>query len=177
MHGSTWPGGSASPTSRAWTELAITVGGQSFPHLLYHFVLTYSNWESVTLCFSESFEALSKGLQNGLWELSGVSQQHSRGGADFPIGNYCPLVNRSSTATSKAARATDRHLNLADIDGMLLSTGLRMVLMCALSSEQHEGCGVVCSQPACGTDAAPFPGPSTKRSTSCHRNHRETGRK
>jgi hypothetical protein len=24
------------------TELAITIGGQSFPHMLYHFVLTYS---------------------------------------------------------------------------------------------------------------------------------------
>lgn len=58
------------------TELAITIGGQSFPHLLYHFVLTYSNWESVTLCFSESFEALSEGLQNALWELGGVPQQH-----------------------------------------------------------------------------------------------------
>lgn len=25
-------------------ELEITIGGQSFPHMLYHFVLTYSNW-------------------------------------------------------------------------------------------------------------------------------------
>lgn len=58
------------------TELAITIGGQSFPHMLYHFVLTYSNWESVTLCFSESFEALSEGRQNALWELGGVPQQH-----------------------------------------------------------------------------------------------------
>lgn len=58
------------------TELGITIGAQSFPHLLYHFVLTYSNWESVTLCFSESFEALSEGLQNALWELGGVPQQH-----------------------------------------------------------------------------------------------------
>jgi hypothetical protein len=42
-------------------------------------------------------------------------------GADFPIGNYCPLVNRSSTNKSKAARATDPRLDEAGIDGMLHS--------------------------------------------------------
>src|ERR1700675_1863587 len=39
-------------------------------------VLTYSNWETVTLCFSESLESLSEGLQNALWELGGVPQMH-----------------------------------------------------------------------------------------------------
>ena len=58
------------------TELGITIGGQSFPHLLYHFVLTYSNWEAVSLCYSESFESLSDGLQNALWELGGVPLEH-----------------------------------------------------------------------------------------------------
>lgn len=58
------------------SELAITIGGQTFPHLLYHFVLTYSNWESVTVCYSESFESLSAGLQNALWELGGAPSQH-----------------------------------------------------------------------------------------------------
>jgi hypothetical protein len=57
-------------------ELAITVGGQSFPHLHCHFVLTYSNWEDVTLCHSESFESLSEGVQNALWRLGGVPLKH-----------------------------------------------------------------------------------------------------
>jgi hypothetical protein len=57
-------------------ELGITIGGQSFPHMVYHFVLTYSNWEDVTLCFSESFESLSEGLQNALWRLGGVPLEH-----------------------------------------------------------------------------------------------------
>ena len=43
-------------------ELGITIQGQSFPHLIYHFVLTYSNWEAGTVCFSESFESLCEGL-------------------------------------------------------------------------------------------------------------------
>jgi transposase len=58
------------------TELGITLGGQSFPHLAYHFVLTYSNWETATICYSESFESLSEGLQNALWELGAVPAEH-----------------------------------------------------------------------------------------------------
>ena len=57
-------------------ELAVTIGGQSFPHMLFHFVLTYSNWEDATLCYSESFESLSEGMQNALWELGGVPLSH-----------------------------------------------------------------------------------------------------
>jgi hypothetical protein len=57
-------------------ELGITIGGQAFEHLLYHFVLTYSNWETGTICFSESYESLSEGFQNALWELGGVAQRH-----------------------------------------------------------------------------------------------------
>lgn len=57
-------------------ELGITIAGVSFEHLFYHFVLTYSNWEAITLCFSESFESLSFGIQNALWELGGVPRVH-----------------------------------------------------------------------------------------------------
>ncbi len=57
-------------------ELGITLGGEPFAHLLYHFVLTYSNWEWVSVCFSESFEALSEGLQAALWRLGGVPVEH-----------------------------------------------------------------------------------------------------
>ena len=58
------------------TELGVTIAGTPFPHLIYHFVLTYSNWETGTVCFSESLESLSEGLQNALWELGGVPQLH-----------------------------------------------------------------------------------------------------
>jgi hypothetical protein len=58
------------------TSLGITIQRQAFPHLLYHFVLTYSNWETGTVCYSESFESLSQGLQNALFELGGVPQRH-----------------------------------------------------------------------------------------------------
>jgi transposase len=58
------------------TRLGVTIGGQRFAHLVYHFVLTYSNWEAWTICYSESFESLSEGLQNALWELGGVPSRH-----------------------------------------------------------------------------------------------------
>ena len=56
--------------------LGVTILGKPFDHLVYHFVLTYSNWETGTICFSESFESLSEGLQNALWELGGVPGRH-----------------------------------------------------------------------------------------------------
>lgn len=57
-------------------KLGITIAGRPFDHLIYHFVLTYSNWESGAICFSESFESLSEGLQGALWELGGVPAKH-----------------------------------------------------------------------------------------------------
>lgn len=57
-------------------KLGITINGIAFDHMIYHFVLTYSNWETGTVCFSESFESLSHGLQNALWQLGGAPRKH-----------------------------------------------------------------------------------------------------
>jgi len=56
--------------------LGITIAGELFIHLIYHFVLTWSNWETGSICFSESLEALSEGFQNAFWELGGVCKRH-----------------------------------------------------------------------------------------------------
>ena len=61
-------------TNPSW--LGVTIQGQPFEHLLYHFSLTYSNWEAVMIDFAESFEALSAGLQQALWTLGGVPGSH-----------------------------------------------------------------------------------------------------
>ncbi|MFO8034275.1 MAG: IS21 family transposase [Candidatus Bipolaricaulota bacterium] len=58
------------------TSLGVSIGGRPFPHMLYHFTLTYSNWEWATVCFSETMEALSEGVQTALWTLGGVPQAH-----------------------------------------------------------------------------------------------------
>ena len=57
-------------------DLQVTLAGLPFAHLLYHFVLTYSNVEAVRICFSESFEALAEGIETCLWQLGGMPQQH-----------------------------------------------------------------------------------------------------
>jgi len=57
-------------------SLGVTIAGQRFDHLLYHFVLTHSNWEHVSVCFSESFASLSEGFQSAVWALGGVPSRH-----------------------------------------------------------------------------------------------------
>ena len=88
-------------------SLGITIGGKPFDHLIYHFVLTFSNWETGTICFSESFESLSQGLQNALWTLGGVPQQHQ--------------TDRLSTAVQKTGSATEF---TARYEGLLAHYGL-----------------------------------------------------
>ena len=57
-------------------KLGITIAGQPFNHMIYHFVLPYSNWETGTICYSESFESLSQGIQDAFWKLGGVTKYH-----------------------------------------------------------------------------------------------------
>ena len=57
-------------------SVGVMIAGQPFNHLVYQFTLTYSNWESVMVCFSESFESLSAGLQKSLWEVGAVPEEH-----------------------------------------------------------------------------------------------------
>jgi hypothetical protein len=70
------PGALCQSDFTSMDSLGVTIGGIPFPHLIYHFVLTYSNWETGSICFSESFESLSEGLQHALWELGGVPHSH-----------------------------------------------------------------------------------------------------
>ena len=69
------------------SSLNVTIGGQKFDHMAYHFVLAYSNWETVTVCFSESFESLSAGLQNALWKLGGVPGEHRTDSLSAAVNN------------------------------------------------------------------------------------------
>ncbi len=58
------------------SELKVTINGEPFSHMIYHFVLIYSNWESGTVCASERSSSLVEGLENALWELGGVPRLH-----------------------------------------------------------------------------------------------------
>src|SRR5712664_3138473 len=57
--------------------LGITVAGVVLGHRLYHFRLAFSGFEHAHVVLGgESFVALAEGLQNALWSLGGVPEQH-----------------------------------------------------------------------------------------------------
>ncbi len=70
------PGRMAQSDFTVMNSLGVTIAGVEFAHLVYHMVLTYSNVEAVRVCFSESFEALSEGLEACLWQIGGVPLLH-----------------------------------------------------------------------------------------------------
>jgi transposase len=69
------------------STLNVSIAGIPFPHMIYHFVLTYSNWEAGSICFSESFESLSDGLQNALFKLGGVPKEHQTDSLSAAVNN------------------------------------------------------------------------------------------
>ena len=78
------------------TDLAVTIAGDAFPHLLFEFVLSYSGWTWVAVALGETFEALTAGVQGAVWALGGV-----------------PAVLRSdnlSAATHELKRSSGRDL-------------------------------------------------------------------
>src|SRR5215204_2096036 len=70
------PGKQSQSDYTCMNALHITINGQSFKHLLFHFMLPYSRWESINLCFSESFESLIVGYEKAVWELGCTAQEH-----------------------------------------------------------------------------------------------------
>ncbi len=82
-----YPGRLCESDYTCMNKLGITIQSQPFPHLLYHFTLTYSNWESADICFSESFESLSSGLQNAFYRLGAVARRHQTDGLSAAVNN------------------------------------------------------------------------------------------
>jgi hypothetical protein len=70
------PGRMAQSDFTSMNALGVSLAGTPFPHLVYHLVLPYSNVEAARVCFSESFEALSEGLERCLWQIGGVPEWH-----------------------------------------------------------------------------------------------------
>jgi Mu transposase-like protein len=59
------------------TSLGVIIGGQPFPHRLYHFALACSGFEHVEVVLGgESYPALANGLANALRLLGGVPREH-----------------------------------------------------------------------------------------------------
>jgi len=85
------PGERAQSDFTCMNQLSISIQGEYFPHLLYHFVLSYSNWESVMVCKSESYMALEAGFQKAISDLGGVPMIHQTDSMS------CAVKNRSDS--------------------------------------------------------------------------------
>ncbi len=70
------PGEAMQTDFTSGNKLGVTIDGEPFNHLLCHPVLPYSNWESVTVCRSESMAALRRGVQVALFELGRLTEYH-----------------------------------------------------------------------------------------------------
>ncbi len=97
------PGRLAASDFTVCNELGVKIAGERFDHTLFHCVLTYSNVESVSLCFSESFEALSQGIQKAFWEFGGVPLRHRTDSLSAAVRNH-----------SSRKTLTDRYAALMD---------------------------------------------------------------
>ena len=71
-------------------SLNVTIEGQKFEHLAYHFVLAYSNWETVTLCSPNRSRACRPDcrMRCGIWGGAGrTSERQPVGGGQQPEGS------------------------------------------------------------------------------------------
>jgi hypothetical protein len=82
-----YPGALGASDFTEMSSLRVSILGQLFAHMVYHYVLTYSNWEDATICFSESFESLSAGLQNALWCCGGCPGGHRTDSLTAAVNN------------------------------------------------------------------------------------------
>jgi len=71
------------------TDLGVTVAGQLLDCRLYHFRLPFSGFEHAHVVLGgESFVALAEGLQNALWSLGGVPEQHRSDSLSAAFRNF-----------------------------------------------------------------------------------------
>ena len=128
-------------------ELGVTIAGDAFPHLLYHFVLAYSGWEHAGVVLGgKSYAALAEHLQNALWTLGGVPRESRTDslsaayrnldqaaaedvtrGYDDLCGHYGMIASRNTPGEAHengAVESHHRHLKAA-LDQALILRGSR----------------------------------------------------
>jgi len=72
-----YPGQQALSDFTQLKRVTITIAGQPFKHLLYHFRLIYSKWSYMKVIIGgESYTALAEGLQEALNSLGGSPFEH-----------------------------------------------------------------------------------------------------
>jgi hypothetical protein len=122
------------------SELGVTVAGRAFAHLLFQFVLSFSRWRWVSLAFSETFEALVRGLQDALAAIGGVPQvwrsdnlsaaTHQIPGAGRELNRRFAAVLEHYGASSTRIEPGESHQNgVAEKAHDVLKSALRQALV------------------------------------------------
>jgi hypothetical protein len=88
----------------------VTIKGQVFEHIFYHFRLAYSCWSHLKVIEGgESFSALSSGLQDALSRLGGCPQEHR---TDSLSAGYKNLSTSVQEDLTRRYEDLCRHYNL-----------------------------------------------------------------
>ena len=144
------------------TDLGVTICGELFEHLLFEFVLSFSGWTWTGLSYSETFEALSEGLQGALWELGGcpeVARSDNLSAATHEIkltggraltARYRALLDHYGMASTRIQPGRSHENGVAEQKHARTKSLLRQALVIRGSKEFHSleeyqafVCGVV----------------------------------
>ncbi len=106
--------------------LKVTIAGAVLLHLLYQFALAYSGWRYVEIVLGgESFAALSSGLQNAVWMMGGVPQEHRTDSLAAAFNNHAEheLLTRRYEAlcTHYGMRPSRNNLGVSHENGSIES--------------------------------------------------------
>ena len=126
-------------------ELNVSIAGMAFPHRLYQFALAYSGWRYAEVVLGgESYMALASGLQNALWVIGGVTEEHRTDSLSAAFNN---LAEKEQLTTRYAAlclhygmRASRNNLGVSHENGAIESRqgSLKVALAQALLLRGHR---------------------------------------
>jgi len=108
------PGEAAQTDFTSTSELAITILGVLYVHLLGMFVLPFSNWTWTTVCLSESILSIRRTVQRALFQLGCVPQYHQ---TDNSTG-ATHQIKKSDEATQHKRPFNDEYVALMKHYGM-----------------------------------------------------------
>lgn len=92
------------------SELGVRVAGHVLEHRLYHFRLAFSGFAHAHVVLGgESFVALAEGLQNALWALGGVPQEHR---SDSLSAAFCNLDRDAQEDLTQRYQGLMRHYDM-----------------------------------------------------------------
>ena len=126
-------------------ELNVSIAGMAYPHRLYQFALAYSGWRYAEVVQGgESYLALASGLQNALWAIGGVTEEHRTDSLSAAFNN---LAEEEQLTTRYAAlclhygmRASRNNLGVSHENGAIESRqgSLKVALAQALLLRGHR---------------------------------------